>query len=338
MDRLIHQTFMIGGVLTDVTSAKLSDPEGAYGVKRNDNGAVVVVDGTDMTKMNTGTYEYTLSVVADIAYTAYIEFVYDGDTFHVEYDMPAVSDDYGMLASYLSLLERVGHKLFGIRSGYSSDQTADIEECIKDGLHDVYTAYKWSFFRPVKEITTEDGTAGYSLPPACEAIDGDMEYEEGGSDFYPWIRQRHDSEIRKRQQGRDETGRPLFFSLRTVEFDPTVGSRRQVVFFPTPDDEYTFRARMKLRTTMIDATNQYPVGGESLSQVITEACLAAAERNYDEQEGRHTKRFQELLPLAIAADQEMTSPTSLGPNAPRGDNTVSRSARMGDVTLDGVTQ
>ena len=42
---------------------------------------------------------------------------------------------------------------------------------------------------------------------------------------------------------------------------------------------------------------------------------------------------------AIAADLELTSPTKLGPDAPRSETRtiVSRAARMGDVTLDGVT-
>jgi len=309
-----------------------------------------------------------------------------------------------MPASYSSLLERVGHQLFGIRSSFSDDQTTDIEECIKDGLHDVYAAHRWSFFRPVKEITTtapydtgtvtvvdgvvtlatgtfpswaavgvlkvdsdyydvdtrdgdnqitledtsvdvdagtsyELGRPEYDLPTAFEAIEGDLAYEPGQSDFYPPVRQKHDGEIRRLRQDDPYHDRPIYYGIRTVEFDPTVGSRRRISLYPTPDATYVFKARMKLRATMIDEVNQYPVGAESLTQVITEACLAAAERNYDEQEGRHTKRFQELLPLAIAADQEMTSPTSLGPDAPRGENadTISRSVRMGDVTLDGVT-
>ena len=308
-----------------------------------------------------------------------------------------------MTVNYSSLLERVGHQLFGIRSGYSNDQTTDIEECIKDGLRDVYTAHSWSFFRPVKEITTtapystgtitiasgvvtltdgvfpswaavgvllidneyydvdtrdgdtqitledtsvteadassyELGRPEYDLPTTFEAIEGDLTYEAGQSDFYPPIRQKHDGEIRRLRQDDPYHDRPFYYGIRTVEFDPTVGSRRRLSVYPTPDAAYVFKARMKLRATMIDETNQYPVGGESLSQVIVEACLAAAERNYDEQLGRHSQRFQELLPLAIRADQEAISPTSLGPDAPRGDNTdtISRSVRMGAITLDSV--
>ena len=83
-----------------------------------------------------------------------------------------------------------------------------------------------------------------------------------------------------------------------------------------------------------------------LTQVITEASLAAAERNYDEMGREHTKMFMELLPLAIKDDLDRSSPTSLGRDRPAGesygnilrDDHWARSVRMGDVTIDGVTQ
>lgn len=337
--RLISKTWRVEDVLTDVTSALLSDPTGTYGVKRNDTGAVVVADGTEMTHSATGIYDYSFTDVAGVAYTAYVEFVYEHTTFRFQVDIPARIETGDMVASYSSLLERVGHFLFGIRSGYSADQTNDILECIRDGLHDVYAAHQWSFFRPRDSITTTAGTAAYSLPAACEAILGDMKYAAGESDYYPPVKQRHISQIYRWLQDDDEQNRPLYFGVETIEFDPIDGSLRQAVFYPTPDAAYVLTTRMQLRPTMIDETNQYPVGGEVLSQLITEACLAAAERNYDEQEKGHTKRFQELLPLCIMTDQELTSPTSLGPDMPETDSTDfrSRAALMGDVSINGTT-
>ncbi len=400
--RFISQEWKVEGVLTDVTTAKLSDPTGTFGVKRNDTSEVIVADGTDMTRVATGTYEYSFTDVVGVAYTAYVEFVYGGATYRDEVDFASRSETGVVVASYSSLLERVGHFLFGIRTGYTSDQTSDIEECIKDGLRDVYAAYSWSFFRPIEEITTvapystgtitvasgvvtltggtfpswaavgvlkldsdyydvntrdsdtqitledtsvteadassyELGRPEYDLPTNFEAIEGDLTYEPGQSDFYPPVRQKHDGEIRRLRQDNPYHNRPLCYGIRTVEFDPTVGSRRRLTLFPTPDAVYVLKARMKLRATMIDSVNQYPVGAESLSQVITEACLAAAERNYDEEKKQHTERFVEMLPLAIQADMEMTSPTQLGPDAPRGENAnaVFYPVRIGDITLDG---
>lgn len=411
MNRTISQTFKVGGVLTNVTTAKLSDPTGTFGIKRNDTNAVVVANDTNMTNSATGTYEYTFNAEANVAYTAYIEFVYSGDTIFIEFDLPAVPDDYGMVSSYNSLLERVGHYLFGIRTGFSADQATDILECIRDGLHDVYTAHAWSFFRPIMEIITtapyatgtitvaagvvtlvggtfpswaavgvlkivndyfdvdtrdgntqltledtsvtvaaassyELGRPEYDLPVAFESIsnDSDLHYEPGQSDFFPPVRQRHDSALRRMCQDNPFHDRPLYYSVRTVQFDPTVGSRRRLALYPTPDAAYVLKVPMLLRPSMIDVTNQYPVGGEQLSQLIVEACLAAAERNYEEQVGRHTERFREMLAAAIATDMERSAPTSLGSDAGDRSDRYSgvydseywlRSSRIGSLTLDG---
>ena len=114
------------GVLTNVTTAKLSDPTGTYGIKRNDTGLPITggADGTDMTNSSTGVYEASFTDEVGVAYTAYVEIVYDSSTYYFEVDIPARSATGTMVASYSSLLERVGHFLFGIRSGYSADQTA----------------------------------------------------------------------------------------------------------------------------------------------------------------------------------------------------------------------
>lgn len=75
----------IGGVLTNVTSAVLSDPTGAYGVQRNDLPAMVVADGTALVNTAVGVYQYTFVDPADdLEYTAWLEFVYSGVTYHIE--------------------------------------------------------------------------------------------------------------------------------------------------------------------------------------------------------------------------------------------------------------
>ncbi len=311
-----------------------------------------------------------------------------------------------MVASYSSLLSRIGKFLYGIRTGFDTEQTNEISDCIHDGLQDVYTAHSWSFFRPIEKIKTtppyatgtvaivdgvatiaggtwpswaavgvlkvadtyyevetrdsnsqltlerivsvassnfELGRPEYDLPVAFEAISGDsdLHFEPGRSVCYPPVRQRHDSDIRRMQQGDPFYDRPTLYSIRTVLFDPTVGSRKRLALYPTPDSDYVLKVPMILRPTMIDSTNQYPVGGETLAQVILESCLAAAERNYDEQAKLHRDRFMELLPLAIQADREKSSPTSLGRDI--GDRhhrhgmydyDYARASRIGDLTLD----
>ena len=406
--RTVRKTFKVDGVLTNVTSAKLSDSTATYGIKRNDTDAVVVADDTAMSNPSTGVYEYSFTDVAGVSYTAQVEFVYDGETYRFEVDVAARSATGAMATNYTSLQERVGHFLFGIRDSFSSDQESDINDCIRDGLHDVHTAHDWSFFRPVKEITTsapyatgtvavasgvvtlsggtfpswaEQGilkvsnsyynvasrdsgtqvtlddttvtvTAGtsyelaqheYDLPTGFDAIDDDIVYDPGSEYLHPALKQRDDGVLRQYRQDNPFFDSPRLWSLRTVEFNPTVGSRRILVLYPTPDKAYVLRAQMRLRPTMIDGTNQYPIGGEMLSQLFLEACLAAAERNYDEGNNQHTKRFNELLPQMIERDLERTSPKTLGQtvssHGPVRDYTrLDRAQRMGDVSIDGIVQ
>lgn len=83
---MIIRKISIKGVLTDPTSIKLSDPTGAYGVKRNDNNAYVVADGTAMTKVSTGVYTYNFTDPAySLTYTYWVEIVYDGETYHLDF-------------------------------------------------------------------------------------------------------------------------------------------------------------------------------------------------------------------------------------------------------------
>lgn len=64
------------GIRADPTTVKLSDPTSTYGIKRDDNDAVVVADGTDMVKLATGVYQYTFTDAAfDLTYTAFVEIV-----------------------------------------------------------------------------------------------------------------------------------------------------------------------------------------------------------------------------------------------------------------------
>jgi len=176
------------------------------------------------------------------------------------------------------------------------------------------------------------------------ANDSDLTYYPSPDSWYPPVKWRHDSTIRQLEGNNPEFDRPVFYSVRTVTFDPTVGSRKVLVLYPAPDQAYTLRVPMILRPVLLNETNLYPIGGEMLSQVILEACLASAEHNFEEREHVHEKRFMELIGLAIRDDQDRSSPTSLGPDAPRGERgrfgVVDyeyrlREQRIGRLTFDG---
>src|SRR5687768_11429127 len=77
--------FKVDGVLTNATSVVLSDPTGAFGVKRDDTDAVVVADGTAMTNASTGVYRHSFTAPAPgLTYTWYAEVLYGGATYRFE--------------------------------------------------------------------------------------------------------------------------------------------------------------------------------------------------------------------------------------------------------------
>lgn len=248
--------------------------------------------------------------------------------------------------NFAILQERVGHYLFGIRTGFSSDQQSDIADCLNDGLRRVYGAHDWSFLRPLAEVTTTIGESEIPLDAKFDAVanDSDLTFYPDDERWYPPVKWRPDATIRQLEANNSETATPVFYSVRTVTFDPTVGSRKVLVLYPTPDKVYTLKVPMILRPVLLGSSDIYPIGGEVLSQVMIEACLAAAEHNFEEREHVHEKRFLEQIGLAISADQERSSPTSLGPDAPRGlrggyglnDYAYRlREQRIGSLTFDG---
>ena len=412
MSRIVRKVFKVDGVPTDVTSAVLSDPTNSFGVKRNDTSAVIVANGTAMTRVSAGTYEYEFSDVVGVAYTAYVEIVYDGATYNFEVDFAARTSAVSGPISYSSLVERVGHYLFGADAGdsFTSEQLTKIKYCIHDGLFRVYAAHEWSFFRPEADIATtapystgtviiasgvvtltggtfpswsadgilmvdsnyysvasrDSGTqvtlddmsvtvassATYQLArpevpmdAAFDAVsqDRDLTYYPSPEQWYHPVRNTHDSVIRRLESNDPTFDRPRLYSVRTSTFDPTLGSRWVIAFYPAPDDAYVLKVPMILKPVDLDDSNPYPIGGEMLSQVILESCLAAAEHNYEEREHVHEKQYIQLIALAIRKDQERSTPTSLGSDAPRDerygfafeDCRSLREHRIGQITLEG---
>lgn len=93
---VIRKRFKVEDVLTDPTSIVLADSAGAYGVKRDDTGAVVVAADTAMTKNSTGDYQYEFTDPDyDLTYTYCVKIVYAGATYYFAGDMsgPVSADE-----------------------------------------------------------------------------------------------------------------------------------------------------------------------------------------------------------------------------------------------------
>lgn len=125
-DVTLQFVFRVAGVLTDVTSAVLSDPTGAYGAKRTDTDAIVVADGEAMTHSSTGVYEYTFTPPEQgLTYSWWVEAGYGGVTYRFEMESTdAVSATAGYYADQDDIENRIGTTALRVLSNLDNTTTS----------------------------------------------------------------------------------------------------------------------------------------------------------------------------------------------------------------------
>lgn len=405
MDRVITQTFKVDDVLTDVTSALLSDPNGVYGIKRNDLSAssisaatqanpvvltaaghglsdgqmihvssvagmtelngndyyvdvtgdtlalysdsglttavdgsaftaytsggtvtpIEVADATAMTNTATGTYQYTLSgALQSVAYTAYIEFVYDGDTFYVEYDLPAwiATDDLDLTWSNLRI--ELADFLGWTRDpdNWSNDEISRLQAAIESGYRQfIYSAvapgetvaHRWTFLRPTTTFDTVANTYLYDMPAAFGAIIGDLSYDED-EDECRIIEQTTPGLIDRNRAINDYSGRPYLFALRPKSVSQSTEQVTELMLYPTPDAAYGIVYHYDAKVNVLSSTYPYPLGGQAHSETLLQSCRdIAATRYKDDPNGREHELYLERLKASIEYDRRL-SPKTLGQN------------------------
>jgi hypothetical protein len=167
--RTVRINFIYNGNLTDASSAVLAHQTENYGVKRNDLGTTVVAKNTVLTKVTTGQYEHTFTEpAAGLSYTAWVKFVYGGNTYYEEVDLAPVAGTWVghtfetirvEIADYLGL----GRNTEGAGSEWTVASLARLAAIIKDGANQVYypmsveksgMVHEWSWMHPVSQITT----------------------------------------------------------------------------------------------------------------------------------------------------------------------------------------
>lgn len=80
---ILTKRFRVDGVLVDASAAVLSDINGAYGIRRQDNQSVIVTAGTALTKLSTGVYAYTFTPpVNGITYEYVVKFTYGAEHYY----------------------------------------------------------------------------------------------------------------------------------------------------------------------------------------------------------------------------------------------------------------
>jgi hypothetical protein len=437
--RLISKTWAVEDVLTNVTSAKLSDPTGTYGIKRNDlsastisggtvanpvvittsaahglsDGQMVnflsvvgmtdleglnyyakvtgqsttsyalyqeaaltntvdgsafagaatggtatpaeVADGTAMTNSSTGIYQYSFTDTAGIAYTAYVEIVYGGATYHFEVDLAARPSGTSVDWIYSELRTEIADFLGWTRdsANWSSDQGNRLDSILNAGyLQFIYppvieesgwstarkrgqgpgVAHRWSFLSPTATFDTVASTYLYDLPTAFGAMVGDLVYDED-EDESRIIEQVTPGMIDKHRAANDSEGRPYQFALRPKTADMTSAQVTELMLYPTPDAAYGIIYHYDAKVDPLTEANSYPLGGQAHSETILQSCRdIAATRYKDDPAGREHALFLERLRASIEYDRRH-SPKTLGFNTDGGRITHTRHGSQFSVTM-----
>jgi len=333
--KTIKRNWKVNGVLTSATSAVLSDATGAYGIKRDDTDAVVVAAGTAMTESATGEYEYSFTEpAAGLSYTCWVTITYNESVYRFEHDIPAVT--YGEVgATYTNLQEALGAYLgyWTQADGWTiatASQPADLDALInRFGLPRFYlpprirpakTGHQWSFLRPLTTLTMVAGTSAYDLPAGFAGLERDFTFAAGQTVLYRPIKLVPEQLVRHRLSEYDGTSRPELCGIRPKTADYTVGTRYEIIFYPSPDDAYELEYRYRISPQSISDENPYPLGGQEHALTITEACLAAAESFVNDRGGpkdhkaMHESLFMQQLEASIAHDQDLSCPDTMGYN------------------------
>jgi hypothetical protein len=185
------------------------------------------------------------------------------------------------------------------------------------------------------------GFDSYPIPSGVDSLENDLSFPQGSSHARESLRRVSEVEIRVMLAHNNMPGRPAVYALTTQTFDPTVGSTRFITLYPVPDLEYLLSAIGTLRPLMIDAVNQYPLGGEVLAPCIIESCLAAAERDIEGMDATnpdavHNRALGPLLAMAIQRDREYSTPETLGVDNGGGGHDGHRSHhRTGGILWEG---
>ena len=155
----------------------------------------------------------------------------------------------------------------------------------------------------------------YLLPDDFAGISGPITYD---SDFSQGtaIEERSEADIRIARQNDNTATKPFCFAVIPRANTDHEGQRWRITFHPIADDNYVLRYKYNRVPDTINSGNPYPLGGESLGEVILSSCLWEANKRLDDGNKPALKQeFVERLAAAIFHDRKRFTPDSLGQNS-----------------------
>ena len=238
-------------------------------------------------------------------------------------------DDLTVDLDYLHRL--IGSKLgYGAHSGsWGNTQREQVNEVVRTGLRRFYSppvfpgekyAHEWSFLRPIATLNLKADVFEYELPKDYAMMDGPLTYSPGTSVLYPPIKMVSEHQVRGKRQSLEITGRPEIAALRPKMQVDGVGTRWELVFWPTPSSAYSLQYRYRTNPGLLSSGVAEPAGGMPHAQTVVESCLWAVDEMMGKKESAHRAAYLECLSSSVSHDKLANAPESLGYNGDRSDN------------------
>jgi hypothetical protein len=313
----LYFRFKVDDVATDVTSVVLSDPAGAYGVKRNDTNAVVVADATALTKQSTGVYSYTFTDPAyGLTYTYYVEYVYDGETYYEPHTFTGPVASTGSASfNFGNLWQRIAAYIYGGTS-WSAAQTTEAKQASNDG----YLAYLndnpagWTFMAPSATLAVTAGSTTTALPTDFGELVGGFTLPTAATAYNTSIESRGEGFIRAYNASGITGGYPLYYAIVPSVFVAATGQRNAVLWGPPCGSSVNMNYRYRVYAAALVNDTDYPLGGQAHAMTILQSALRVAEQRKGDVEGVQSMLyFKMYLPQSITRDNALR-PSNLGYN------------------------
>lgn len=169
--------------------------------------------------------------------------------------------------------------------------------------------YVWTFLKQEWKIELEPNKWEYPLPEDFERFHRKIEYDADERTSQMTLVSL--SNIMRERNVMEWASHPKRYAIRTAKFDTSVGSRKELVVYPTPSNRLVVNSTYVMTPAKLEDDGDFFIGGPLESDVILQCCLAVAENDEDEVIGIETQKAVEMMQSLIRKDKG-ESPDTVG--------------------------
>lgn len=212
-------------------------------------------------------------------------------------------------------------------TAYSTANLATVDRVIDAGLRGFYeppplpgekVSHVWSFMTPIGSLSLAEDQPDYDLP---DDFAGLTEGVYVSADDLTWTPVTVTSPSRilalRQNNGSDVSGSPQYVAVTVLPTTGVTPTRYSLMTWPAPDGSYTLKFPYRSNPYQLSSTIAYPLGGQPHAETLRESCLAAAERDVNDELGVHNSQFAVRLRASVNLDRQLNGTKHYGYNGDR---------------------